>query len=60
MKLNEGPASPEGGVFMLKEVMAAYAESFRESDWLVRLQHIYLLAVPVLLVGFGFYLSSRW
>ncbi|MFZ5828211.1 MAG: hypothetical protein ACOY94_28225 [Bacillota bacterium] len=45
---------------MLKEVMAAYAESFRESDWLVRLQHIYLLAVPVLLVGFGFYLSSRW
>lgn len=45
---------------MMNEVMTAYAESFRESDWLVRLQHIYLLAVPVLLVGFAVYLSGRW
>lgn len=40
--------------------LSNHVESFRESDWLVRLQHVYLLAVPDLLVGFGVYLSSRW
>lgn len=45
---------------MMKEVMGAYAVSFRESDWIVRIQHLYLLAVPVLLVGFLLYLSTKW
>jgi hypothetical protein len=45
---------------MLKEVTRAYAQSFRESDWLVRIQHLYLLAVPVFLVGLVIYLSTRW
>lgn len=45
---------------MMKEVMSAYAASFRESDWMVRIQHLYLLAVPVLLAGFVLYLSTKW
>lgn len=42
---------------MLKEVNRVYAESFRESNWMVRLQHIYLLATPVILVALAVYLS---
>lgn len=45
---------------MMKEVTRAYGKSFRESDWLVRTQHIYLLLVPVLLTGLTIYLSTRW
>lgn len=45
---------------MMKEVMSAYAESFRESDWLIRIQHLYLLVVPTLLVALTLYLTTRW
>lgn len=43
---------------MMKEVTSAYAQSFRESDWLLRLQHLYLLLVPVILVGLTLYLAN--
>jgi hypothetical protein len=49
-----------GGIDMLREVTRAYAQSFRESGWLVRIQHLYLLAIPVLIVGLALYLSTQW
>ncbi|MFZ5816967.1 MAG: hypothetical protein ACOY93_17015 [Bacillota bacterium] len=45
---------------MMREIHREYARSFREGDWLVRLQHLYLLMVPVLIVGLSIYLSVRW
>jgi hypothetical protein len=45
---------------MFREVMGQYAVVFRESDWLVRTELLYLLAVPALLLGFAVCLSARW
>ena len=41
---------------MLQEIHQMYREFFRESNWLVRLQLLYLLLVPAVLVGAAFFL----
>ncbi len=45
---------------MLKEVSRYYADSFKTAHWTVRLQHLYLLAVPIVLTAFVLYLSTKW
>lgn len=42
---------------MLQEVHRMYRDAFRESHWPVRLQLIYLLVVPGVLVGVALYLT---
>lgn len=42
---------------MLQEVHRMYREALRESNWSVRLQLIYLLVVPTILVGVVLYLT---
>ena len=41
---------------MLQEMHRIYRDAFRESTWSVRLQLIYLLVVPGVLVGVALYL----
>lgn len=45
---------------MMNEVNKLYANAFREADWVVRLQFLYLLAVPFVLAGLSIYLSTKW
>lgn len=45
---------------MLKEVCAAYYDSFTDASWPARLLNLYLLFVPVFIVGSAFYLVDKW
>lgn len=42
---------------MLQEVHQMYREAFRDSDWLVRLELIYLLLAPAVLLASAGYLT---
>lgn len=44
---------------MLRETHESYAATLRESSWIVRLQILYLGALPLLVTGALIYLIAR-